>query len=439
MKKRRILAVIFAVAITVGALGGCGEKQQGQEDSGELKEVTTGDTYPLETDVTLRYWMQMNANYSAVRNSMNDSKLKENLEKQTGVKLEFEHPVAGQEQEAFNILQSSGDAPDIIEWSWSSYPGGPDTAIEDGIIVPLNSYIDKVSPNLKKILEENPSWAQQLTTDSGYLYQYPFIRPSDVLSTYVTYMIRKDLLDKGGLEEPETLEEWDTVLHAFLDMGVETPLMMKYNNAQLELFSPFMSCFDIAGTFYHDENNTVKFGPYEENFRSWVAQMRKWYEEGILDKEFADVTVSRMDAVIANGKNGAYYDGVSSIARYKQSAADPSIQYIPLKVPTKTKGELAMYGQKDFPVLDCAAISMDSEHKEIAARFLDFGYSEAGHLIDIRIGGRGVLYVSGHGPGHAHPHLYPGAAGAGDKRRPDAVSIPDQLRARHLYRSVCAG
>ena len=68
----------------------------------------------------------------------------------------------GQEAAAFNIMQSSDDMPDIIEYGWSGYPGGPDKAIDDKFITPLNSYIEKVCPNLKKLYDEHPDWAVQM-------------------------------------------------------------------------------------------------------------------------------------------------------------------------------------------------------------------------------------------------------------------------------------
>ena len=37
----------------------------------------------------------------------------------------------------FNLMIASRDLPDIIEWSWISYPGCPEKAISDKIIIRL--------------------------------------------------------------------------------------------------------------------------------------------------------------------------------------------------------------------------------------------------------------------------------------------------------------
>lgn len=38
-----------------------------------------------------------------------------------------------------------------MEWQWvKMYPGGPEKAIKDGVIIPLNDVFDMYCPNLKK-------------------------------------------------------------------------------------------------------------------------------------------------------------------------------------------------------------------------------------------------------------------------------------------------
>ena len=391
-RKFKITALLISFAIAACSISAC--KREGAYVEDELKEVTTTDTYPQNTDKTLRYWVTLSGYVSATANNFGDTELAKYLEEATGIKVEYEHPVAGQEQESFNILLSSDDMPDILEYTWANVNGGIENAIRDGVIAPLNSYIDKASPNLKALLDKNPSWAVQMMTDGGEYYQYPRIRSTETLASFMTYFIRKDLLEKAGLSVPETLEEWETALYAFRDMGVKTPLSLRINNAMLEKFSPLTGLFGFAGTFYHDENHKVKFGPYEEAFADYVRLLKKWYDDGILDKEFADGDSKRLAALITNGDAGAGYGYIGGDYGSYLSAIDPQsgIKLVPAKVPVRNKGERPMYTQKDWPVGDGAAISGMSKNKELAARFLDFGYSEQGHMI-YNFGKEGVSYT----------------------------------------------
>lgn len=326
----------------------------------------------------------MDGNIKETNTSFNTTPLKQYLEEATGVKLKFEHPAAGQEDAAFNILLASDDMPDIIEWDWwSSSVGGPEKAIDDGTILRLNSYFDKVSPKLKKLLEENPNWDSLMKTSEGSYFAYPFIRSDDKLDTYFTYIIRKDLLDKAGLDAPETIEEWEEVLYAFKDMGVESPLSIRLTTYYFNTYSPLTGLFGFASGFYHDKDGKVKYGPYEEGFRGYVIRLNRYFRDGILDSEFADDSKSRRAAMVTNGKNGIIDATIGGEFGGYLNAIEPSsgIEYIAIKPPVMNKGDSVFWMQKDWPVTARAAISATSKYPEIAARFLDFGYSDEGHIL----------------------------------------------------------
>ena len=392
MKGKHVIGAALALSLCV-SVAGCGPQKQQSVGSG-LGEVTTTGEYPMDTDVTLRYWVGLNSDLTTTNTSMNTTPFKEYLEEATGVKIQFEHPVIGQEGEAFNILISSEDMPDIVEYSWQNYPNGPQTAIDDGIIEPLNEYFEKVSPNVKKQLDKDPALAVQMMTDEGSYYAYPFFRDGEELLSFMTYGVRQDLLDQAGLPIPETFDEWQTMLYKFKDMGVKIPLSLRINNANLERFSPFTGIFGFIGTFYHDKDNKVKFGPYEPAFADYVKQLKQWYDDGILDPEFVDTAGKRISSNISNGEVGAFFSTIGGEMGSYLAAITPEsgIKLTSTKVPVVNKGDTPMFCQKDWPLKPAAAISATSKHKEIAARFLDYGYSEKGHLL-YNFGKEGVSYT----------------------------------------------
>lgn len=385
MKNRIILAITLILSVLMVA--GCSNQV-----IEEVVAFTTPDTYPIETDVTLRYWMELSPHVSANNPSFNTTEIAKYLEEATGIKVKFEHPAAGQADAAFYILQKSNDMPDIMERVWTDMPGGPEKLIDDGVLADLTPYIENVSPNLKKLLSENPDWALQIMTDKGKYFEYPFIRSDEKLATFMTYIIRKDLLDKAGLKIPETLEEWEKALYAFKDMGIETPLSLRLGLAQFTKFSPFTGVFGIGSSFYQIDGK-VKFGPYEPEFADYVKLLHKWYRDGILDKEFADEDSKRRAAMVINGKNGAVDATVGGeFGNYLNTILPESnIRYVATKIPVRNAGDAAMFAQKDWPVRDCAGISGSSKNKELAVRFLDFGYSEQGHML-YNFGKEGISY-----------------------------------------------
>lgn len=96
----------------------------------------------------------------------------------------------------------------------AAYPGGPEKAITDKVILPLNDLIDKSAPNLKKLLQQDKELDKMIKTDNGTYYAFPMIRPDNGL-VFRGPMIRKDWLDELNLQVPTTIDEWYTVLKAF--------------------------------------------------------------------------------------------------------------------------------------------------------------------------------------------------------------------------------
>ena len=43
----------------------------------------------------------------------------------------------------------------------------------------------------------------------------------------------------------------------------------------------------VAGTDLYVKDGQVKYGAYEPEFKDFVAEMAKWYSEGLLDPEFS--------------------------------------------------------------------------------------------------------------------------------------------------------
>ena len=122
---------------------------------------------------------EINGSVSANFNSLGDTEIGKDWQKNTGVTIEFQHPTAGQATEQFNLIIADGDYPDLWHRNWSSsstYPGGPEKAMADGVILDLTDLINEYCPNLKAFLEANPDVDRQVKTDSGKYYVFQVSR-----------------------------------------------------------------------------------------------------------------------------------------------------------------------------------------------------------------------------------------------------------------------
>ena len=383
---KKAISALLVMCMSLG-IAGCGNHAS---NDGEFK-LTTDGKYPMQTDETLRIWVNFTPTIDLA--SMNDSEFKKYLEQETGVKIEFEHPPVGSTAEAFNLLLASKDMPDIIIYSWRN--GDADSHIDTGAITDLTPYIEGgAMPNLKKIIDENEGYDALSQSMSGKYYYAPMILGDDILRSYRTYVVRQDLLDKAGLEKPETLEEWEVMLRKFKEMGVEVPLQLDIAANNLIWESQFLGPFNLMGDFYHD-GDKIKFGLAEENFEDYLRTMKRWYDEGLIDKNFTDRNTARIDELITTGKCGAFFTSIGGGLGKYLSAVDPEsgIEFTPVKIPVAKKGTKAMANNSQFRVHNVGAvISGTCKNKELAARFLDYGYSEEGQLL-WNFGKEGVSYT----------------------------------------------
>lgn len=397
--KRRLLSGVLALLMVVVMAAGCGKSasddetgSNGSSGSGETASLSgSGDsgefTYPMNTDETLVYWGTLNNNVSANFTNLGETPFGQALMAQTGVNVEFQHPPTGQDQEQFSLILADGSLPDLMEYSWMSYPGGPEKAINDGNIIPLNDVFEKYCPNLMAYLEEHPEIDKMIKTDEGHYYVFPFIRGDDALTNTLGLMVRKDWLDDLGLEVPTTIDEWHTALTAFKEQkGATAPFSYEYTMGVLTSESPFTYAFNSTKEFYLNDDGTIHFGAVEDGYKQFLETFATWYEEGLIDQDIATLALDQVSAKMTNGSAGASIGWAGSRMGVWMKAAqetDPNYLLVAAPYPTLEKGAYPEMGQVEnkYSNQGGVAITTQCEDIELAARFLDYAYSDAGHML----------------------------------------------------------
>lgn len=407
MRKNK-LGILAVTMLAAAALAGCGGTKTGGEESAKASSTAAGaeteaaaeaggSVYPIKTDKSITYWSELNPVVASNYASMDDTPMGKYWQKETGVDIKFEHPAVGQVAEQFNLLMSKEKLPDILEYSWITYPGGPQKAIEDGVIIPLNDIIDKYCPNLKEYLKENPEIDRMVKTDDGTYYCFPFIRGSEKLLFNTGPMVRQDWLDEVGLKRPETVDEWEKVLTAFKDKkGASAPFTYQYSAIALTDNNPFAFAFGAPRGFYINDDGKVHFGAVEEGYKEYLQTMNRWMKNGLLDMDLATLTGDQVSAKITNGSAGASFGYAGSgMGNWMASgtATDPQYLLVPTKWPVTKEGDKPQFGRREnnYPGVGSAAITTSCKNVELAAKLLDWGYSKEGHMA-FNFGQEGVSY-----------------------------------------------
>ncbi len=410
MRKGFVKGITLLLALVlVVSLFGCGSSDKTGGEATAKPDATTPaqsdnkeTTPPKQEDtepVNLTYWVGLNGNVAATSASYNEVPVYQEWQARTGVNVEFLHPPTGQAGEQFNLMVASMELPDIIEWDWINYPGGPEKAVEDEVILVLDDIIEDYAPNLKAYLAANPDIDKMINTDTGFKYSFPFIRGDDFLMVYGGPQMRGDWLEELGLEAPTTIDEWDSILRELKEKkGLEFALTLTPGNLTAATYgSLFFSTYGVLYNFYVDaDTGKIKYGPMEPGFKQGLELLEKWYREGLLDPDFAAQDGTTFTAKVTGGKAAAWFAlAGSGIGNYQDTVRpdNPNYKITGVPWPTINKGDIPIAGQKDnaYSGSASAAITPQSENIEAAARFLDYCYGEEGHML-INFGIEGVSY-----------------------------------------------
>ncbi|MFF2018347.1 extracellular solute-binding protein [Paenibacillus sp. NPDC058177] len=393
--KKSLITMLAAMTALTVSLSACSGGNQAEEPAnsppagtGNVEEPKDGKI--VSSPLTLTYYVQGLGSAAPGIKTQNDIAAYQETEKKTGIHIEFQSPTTGQEKNQFNLLMSSGSYPDVIEWGWNDYPGGGVGAMNSGVIVPLNDYIDKYAPNLTKLLSDHPEIKKEVSTDDGRIYAFPFLRADPYLRTYFGLGIRKDWLDKLGLQVPTTIDEWHTVLKALKEgdpngngKADEIPLLIK-KDTMLNFSNVFLNAWGITSQFYLKDGKAA-YGPIQPEYKEFLNTMRNWYAEGLIDRDYAATDDKQKDAKWTGGLLAASELAVGGgIGKYMtaMSEKDPDFNLVGAPYPTLKKGDKPVLGQIT-PIFNSvgAAITSSNKHIEETVKWLDFKYGEEGSML----------------------------------------------------------
>ncbi|MBP3361277.1 MAG: extracellular solute-binding protein [Clostridia bacterium] len=390
MKKRLSITASAAAMLTAAVfLTSCGPEKKAENNGGGQ---------------TLTYWVGMNSAVATKIQSFNDVEMYKQREKESGVHIEFTHPALGQESEQFNLMLASKKLPDIVEYSWANYVGGPQAAIDDGIIIALDDYIDKAS-NFKARLEEDSElgdlYRKGSTTDDGHYFGFTTLNTGEY-RIFGGPCIRRDWLDELSLEVPETIDDWTNVLRAFKEKkGVAAPLTGSLSSFCGGAGSTFVGAFGVGDRLYQ-EDGKVKFGPMEDGYKKFLETAHMWYSEGLLDQDLSSNKSTLIDAKITNGESGAmiccYLGG--GLGRYLKQKENEgaSFDLVGTPYPVMNKGEINRFPimEEDVMVTASAVVTSACKNPETAIEWLDYWYSEDGYnLMNFGVEGKSYNMTDG--------------------------------------------
>lgn len=314
------LALTAVMALSVSA---CGSQNSTELNSGEFQEVDASTlTFPLAETTTLTGMTSYPAN---TESDPNNRTIFKRLEEETNVHIEW--TAIQSDQWADKIALNMANPDSLTDFIFNASFSDSDLLkyADQGIIIPLEDYIDAYMPNLCKVFEEYPEYRTMCTDTEGHIWALPWIEQlgsgKEAIQTVGNMsFINKKWLDFLGLEVPTTVDELEEVLIAFRDnasalqeeFGIEgsiIPMSCIVNDGDQDP-SLIINGF---GEGYGDNDKTrhiavtndleVICTATQQGYKDGIAWLHQLYDEGLIDPE---AFTQEWSTYVSKGKSGRY-------------------------------------------------------------------------------------------------------------------------------------
>lgn len=288
-KKMKQMAVLsFALILLLSACGG-------------VKSVTTGagegGGSPGGEEPATITWMNML--HTPTTPTGDIQKL---IEEKTNTKIKFSWVPDASKEERINTALASTSLADIVSLTILEN-ASVRNALKAGMFWEVGPYLDEF-PNLGAISEEQ----RRAASIGGKLYGVPFLK--DVARNGV--VIRKDWLDKLGLEVPKTTGELMAVAKAFTEQdpdGNGKKDTYGFIDRSDLIYGAFKTLSSYFGTpNYWEVSEDGKFTPeFEtEGYLKTMDYMKELYVNGYINQDFAVTAKKDQQDGFSQGKAGIY-------------------------------------------------------------------------------------------------------------------------------------
>ncbi|MDF2717150.1 MAG: peptide permease [Paenibacillus sp.] len=289
------------------------------------------------------------------------------IEKNTNLDIQVMLPPANGYVDKLNVIMASGQLPDMINTGSAAFLS---TYVKQGALKPLNEYIDKYGPDLKRLIPQE-AWDQ--VTMNGNIYAIPSL--NEVMGTQIMY-VRKDWLDKLGLKPPRTLDEYKEVMRAFAKNdpdgnGKDDTIGFSITD-QLGRTAPIFGAFGTQQNSWYERNGKLVYSATLPETKEALAFLAELYRDHILDRDFPLNKAENLGDKVASGKVGLYsaawFDTRGPIEASRRN--DPKANWIPLEYPTGKDGQKGTYNISS--VRSYNVVPATSERTEAVVKLLNF-------------------------------------------------------------------
>ena len=393
------IALLIIISMLIGVVAGCDQATPvataAVTTAGSIATTAApttasninppGQLPVVKEKVTLRVVVQSEPN--VVSWKYGENKLTTFLQDQTNIVFDFMMFPAAEAKTKLNLeLSTGGDLGDVcmIQMDRAQLS----TFGAQGMLTPLNDYIDKYSFHLAEAFDMFPAGEAQISAPDGNIYAYPKVSQTGLMPNTIAqrFWIHQGFLDKYGKGMPTTTEE----MYQFMKWaktsdpngngkadevgwtGNEKGWFTKPTNFLMAAFT----LSDVNG--YYQKDDVIHYAKIENGWRNGLKYLAKLMKEGLMDVNYLSNNVTTLNTLVSSN-NG---ETVATIAAGGVGQFTPVVatrlKYTPVP-PIKgpdgfVNAFFAYYDQGMAPGL--YTIPAKSTQKDVVAAFIDATYSD---------------------------------------------------------------
>ncbi|MEK8132372.1 extracellular solute-binding protein [Paenibacillus filicis] len=393
-RTKKVVASAMAAAMTLTVLSGCASNKENGDaakGSGSSKESSINkEGYPI---VKSPLSLSIMAPDMGLQN-WKDMAVMQELEKLTGIKIEYRNAPRDSFDTKKNLVFASGDYPDIFFAAKLTQAEELNYGTQ-GILLPLEKLIDEYAPNIKKVLTDNPDIRKSITAPDGHIYSLPRIEPYQPWYRNPMWYNGKMLKELNVSKLPETTDELYDLLKRARDTDLnkngkkdEIPLSSSAGIKLRDIRTWLLGAFGAyEEELYVDDKAKVHYTPAEDAYKGYVTYLNKLWAENLLDHESFSQTDDQKKAKIKNDQVLLFSDWHAYMAHGGQPNTE-DVMFSPVRSSAVSAPAIAR--NKGFST-GTFAISKSNRNPEASIRWVDYMYSPEGQMM-LNKGPEGILW-----------------------------------------------
>jgi putative aldouronate transport system substrate-binding protein len=396
-QRKSLIALLLVVIMAVSLLAGCGEKPAPTPSQSASSDPTAAPTESAPAESKYQYKNDKTESlaifypFAGTQTPEGIADVKAELEKgmKDSVNVTMDWIIIPREgfEEKLNTMLVSGDQLDAGVGDMDDL-GSMST--KPGLVRPLDDLLEKYGQNLKKAIPQD-AW-DAVKNSKGEIVAIP---------AYNRYfwqgaVIRKDWLDKVGMQVPKTLEELEAVMEAFKKMDAN---IIPASGASWYM-EPLLAAAVNGGVTPNNEWDTVDptgekvvNGFLHPEYKKFLELYHRWIDNGWWNKDFLVTDDQQNEQLFVSGRVGILFTDAHSADRLEkiiqQTDANGKVTFLPVLDGPGGKAAFIANSGVDRIVW----VNQNGPHPERVVQYFDWLFSDKANYMLARYGIEGKDWV----------------------------------------------